>query len=154
MDGRKLSAVDEVEHENKGKDIAHGEHLLSEKSSGYMKKELHRHHENAGTALELFYGVLKKLSPLGLLYTCRVDIEREKTTVFDKAEFTFRGAKAKTIWTEIGSHGGWQDLSLSGRELYPFRAELTEWTELVKVFNQVHVINSTVVLGHVKRRVA
>ena len=55
----------------------------------YMKKELHRHHENAGTALELFYGVLKKLSPLGLLYTCRVDIEREKTTVFDGTEFTF-----------------------------------------------------------------
>lgn len=88
------------------------------------------------------------------IYLLGVDIEREKTTVFDKAEFTFRGAKAKTIWTEIGSHGGWQDLSLSGRELYPFRAELTEWTELVKVFNQVHVINSTVVLGHVKRRVA
>ena len=70
MDGRKLSAVDEVEHENKGKDIAHGEHLLSEKSSGYMKKELHRHHENADTALELFYGVeKKKLSSFGFLYT-------------------------------------------------------------------------------------
>ena len=36
-----------------------------------MKKELHRHHENAGTALELFYGVLKKLSSLDLLYTYR-----------------------------------------------------------------------------------
>ena len=106
MDGRKLSAVDEVEHENKGKDIAHGEHLLSEKSSGYMKKELHRHHENADTALELFYGVLKKLSPLGLLYTCRVDIEREKMTVFDKVEFTFWRAETKEIWTEIGLYRG------------------------------------------------
>lgn len=35
----------------------------------YMKKELHRHHEDAGTALEIFYGVVKKLSPLGFLYT-------------------------------------------------------------------------------------
>ena len=61
-----------------------------------MKKELHRHHENAGTALELFYGVLKKLSPLGLLYTCRVDIEREKTTVFDGTEFTFWGEETST----------------------------------------------------------
>ena len=69
MNGCKLSAVGEEQHKEKGKDIAHGEHLLSEKSSGYMKKELHRHHENADTALELFYGVLKKLSPLGLLYT-------------------------------------------------------------------------------------
>ena len=46
-----------------------GGHLLSGKNSGYMKKELHRHHENVSTALELFYGVLKKLSPLGFLYT-------------------------------------------------------------------------------------
>lgn len=28
-----------------------GGHLLSGKNSGYMKKELHRHHEDAGTAL-------------------------------------------------------------------------------------------------------
>lgn len=36
----------------------------------YMKKELHRHHEDAGTALELLYRVeKKKLSSLGLLYT-------------------------------------------------------------------------------------
>ena len=63
----------------------------------YMKKELHRHHEDAGTALELFYGVLKKLSPLGLLYTCRVDIEREKTTVFDGTEFTFWRAETDSI---------------------------------------------------------
>ena len=62
MDGRKLSAVDEVEHENKGKDIAHGEHLLSEKSSGYMKKELHRHRENAGTALN--FCILKRIIKL------------------------------------------------------------------------------------------
>ena len=32
-----------------------GEHLLSGKNSGYMKKELHRHREDAGTALELLY---------------------------------------------------------------------------------------------------
>ena len=51
----KTSLKYEVEHENKGKDIAHGEHLLSEKSSGYMKKELHRHHEDDGTALEILY---------------------------------------------------------------------------------------------------
>ena len=70
MDGRKLSAVGEEQHKEKGKDIAHGEHLLSEKSSGYMKKELHRHHEDAGTALELFYGAeKKKLSSFGFLYT-------------------------------------------------------------------------------------
>ena len=70
MDRRKFSAVGEEQHKEKGKDIAHGEHLLSEKSSGYMKKELHRHHEDAGTALELFYGVeKKKLSSFGFLYT-------------------------------------------------------------------------------------
>ena len=70
MNGCKLSAVGEEQHKEKGKDKAHGEHLLSEKSSGYMKKELHRHHEDAGTALELFYGVeKKKLSSFGFLYT-------------------------------------------------------------------------------------
>ena len=63
----------------------------------YMKKELHRHHENAGTALELFYGVLKKLSPLGLLYTCRVDIGVEKATAFDGTEFTFWRAETDSI---------------------------------------------------------
>ena len=55
-----------------------------------MKKELYRHHENAGTALELFYGVVKKTVASWLpIYLLGVDIEREKTTVFDKAEFTF-----------------------------------------------------------------
>ena len=35
-----------------------------------MKKELHRHRENAGAALELLYGVeKKKLSSFGFLYT-------------------------------------------------------------------------------------
>jgi len=49
-----------------------GGHLLSGKNSGYMKKELHRHHEDAGAALELLYGIeKKKLSSLGLLYTYR-----------------------------------------------------------------------------------
>ena len=86
--------------------------------------------------------------PIGIRYRAR------KNDRFDKAEFTFRGAKAKTIWTEIGSHGGWQDLSLSGRELYPFRAELTEWTKLVEIFNQVHVIDGAIVLCHIKRGVA
>ena len=37
-----------------------GGHLLSGKSSGYMKKELHRHREDAGTALELLYEIVKK----------------------------------------------------------------------------------------------
>ena len=59
-----------------------------------MKKELYRHHENAGTALELFYGVVKKTVASWLpIYLLGVDIEREKTAVFDKVEFTFRGAK-------------------------------------------------------------
>ena len=64
----------------------------------YMKKELHRHHENAGTALELFYGVVKKTVASWLpIYLLGVDIEREKTTVFDKVEFTFWRTKIKTI---------------------------------------------------------
>ena len=120
-----------------------------------MKKELHRQHEDAGTALEILYGIVRAKTVVFWppIYLLGVDIEREKATVFDKAEFTFRRAKAKEIWTEIGLYGGRQDLSLSSRELYPLRAELTERTELVKVFNQVHIINSAVVLGHVKRRV-
>ena len=51
MNGRKLVAIGEIKNEEKGKDIAHGEHLLSGKNSGYMKKELHRHHGDVSTAL-------------------------------------------------------------------------------------------------------
>ena len=51
MNGCKLVAVGEIKNENKGKDIAHGGTPPFEKNSGYIKKELHRHRENAGTAL-------------------------------------------------------------------------------------------------------
>ena len=64
-----------------------------------MKKELRRHYEDAGTALEILYGIVgaKTVVSWSPIYLLGLDIEREKTTVFDKAEFTFRGAKAKTI---------------------------------------------------------
>ena len=64
-----------------------------------MKKELRRHHEDAGTALEILYGLVgaKTVVFWSPIYLLGLDIEREKTTVFDKAKFTFRGAKAKTI---------------------------------------------------------
>ena len=60
-----------------------------------MKKELHRHHEDAGTALEILYGIVgaKTVVSWSPIYLLGLDIEREKTTVFDKVEFTFRGAK-------------------------------------------------------------
>ena len=51
MDRRKLIAVGEEQHKEKSENIAHGEHLLSGKNSGYMKKELHRHHGDVSTAL-------------------------------------------------------------------------------------------------------
>ena len=61
MNGRKLSAVREIEHKKKGKDIAHrGTPPFRNRVVAYMKKELHRHHEDTGTTLELFYGVVKK----------------------------------------------------------------------------------------------
>lgn len=56
-----------------------------------MKKELRRHHEDAGTALEILYGIVgaKTVVSWSPIYLLGLDIEREKTTVFDKAEFTF-----------------------------------------------------------------
>ena len=133
-----------------------GNTSFQKKVVAYMKKELHRHHEDAGTALEILYGIVgaKTVVSCSPIYLLGLDIEREKTTVFDGTEFTFWRAKTKGIWTEIGLYGGRQDLSLSGRELYPLRAELTERTELVEIFNQVHVIDSAIVLCHIKRRVA
>lgn len=74
-----------------------------------MKKELHRHHEDAGTALEILYGIVgaKTVVSWSPIYLLGLDIEREKTTVFDKAEFTFRGAKQRRyepeqVHTEVG----------------------------------------------------
>ena len=60
-----------------------------------MKKELHLHHENVSTALEILYGIVraKTVASWPPMYLFGVDIEREQTTVFDGAEFTFRGAK-------------------------------------------------------------
>ena len=71
MDRRKFSAVGEEQHKEKGKDIAHGgTPPFRNRVVAYMKKELHRHRENAGAALELLYGVeKKKLSSFGFLYT-------------------------------------------------------------------------------------
>ena len=71
MNGCKLSAVGEEQHKEKGKDIAHGgTPPFRNRVVAYMKKELHRHRENAGAALELLYGVeKKKLSSFGFLYT-------------------------------------------------------------------------------------
>ena len=73
-----------------------------------MKKELHRHHENVSTALEILYGIVraKTVASWPPMYLLGVDIEREKTTVFDKTEFTFWRAKTKEIWTEIGLYRG------------------------------------------------
>ena len=60
-----------------------------------MKKELRRHHEDAGTALEILYGIVgaKTVVSWSPIYLLGLDIEREKTTVFDGTEFTFRGPK-------------------------------------------------------------
>ena len=62
MDRCKLVAIGEIKNEEKGKNIAHrgGTPPFGNRVVAYMKKELHRHHENAGTALELFYGVVKE----------------------------------------------------------------------------------------------
>ena len=53
MDRGKLSAVGEIKNEEKGKNIAHrgGTPPFGNRVVAYMKKELHRHHEDAGTAL-------------------------------------------------------------------------------------------------------
>ena len=73
-----------------------------------MKKELHRHHGDAGTALEILYEIVREKTVVSWppIYLLGVDIGVEKATVFDGTEFTFRRAKAKEIWTEIGLYRG------------------------------------------------
>ena len=52
MNGCKLVAIGEIKNEKKGKDIAHGgTPPFGNRLVAYMKKELHRHREDAGTAL-------------------------------------------------------------------------------------------------------
>ena len=63
MNGCKLSAVGEEQHKEKGKDIAHGgTPPFRNRVRVYMKKELHRHRENAGTALN--FCILKRIIKL------------------------------------------------------------------------------------------
>lgn len=64
-----------------------------------MKKELHRHHEDAGTALEILYGIVgaKTVVSWPPIYLSGVDIGVEKATAFDGTEFTFWRAETDSI---------------------------------------------------------
>lgn len=100
MNGCKLVAIGEIKNEKKGKDIAHGgTPPFGNRLVAYMKKELHRHHENVSTALEILYGIVrtKTVASWPPIHLLGVDIGTEKTTVFDKAEFTFWRMKTKAI---------------------------------------------------------
>ena len=70
-----------------------------------MKKELHRHHEDAGTALEILYGIVgaKTVVSWSPIYLLGLDIEREKTTVLIRLNLHFEGQKGFVYRIDIVS---------------------------------------------------
>ena len=74
-----------------------------------MKKELHRHHEDASTALEILYGIVgaKTVVSWSPIYLLGLDIEREKTTVLIRLNLHFEGQRQRRyepeqVHTEVG----------------------------------------------------